>query len=168
MWSVKVIPKAFQYLYDLSDITCYTVTGMMNGSTGKVLIYGILWQIITVNIWRDTNSDEGTVGEKTEVCFWILRSQEVFPGNLYICDRQCEYIFSYDKEAKRLIWNRKKFHSLYDTETYSADDLTAKPTKTSITGISNRTARNLCLHGKRQSANPDMRSTAGQEPLIHT
>ena len=27
--------KAFQYLCDLSDITCYTVTGMMDGGTGE-------------------------------------------------------------------------------------------------------------------------------------
>ena len=34
-------------------------------------------------------------------------------------------------------------------ETYSADDLTAKPAKTSITGISNRTAGKLVLTWKK-------------------
>ena len=34
-------------------------------------------------------------------------------------------------------------------ETYSADDLTAKPAKTSITGISNRTAGKLVITWKK-------------------
>ena len=54
-------------------------------------------------------------------------------------------------------------------ETYSADDLTAKPAKTSITGISNRTAGKLVITWKKdKEVQTDMRSIAGQEPLIHT
>ena len=50
--------KAFQYLCDLSDLTCYTVTGSMGGDH--------MWNIVTLdgeNYLVDvTNCDEGTVG----------------------------------------------------------------------------------------------------------
>ena len=56
--------KAFQYLCDLSDITCYTVTGIMNGGTGEG---PHMWNIVANNgkyyMADITNSDEGTVGE---------------------------------------------------------------------------------------------------------
>ena len=38
--------KAFQYLCDLSDITCYTVTGMMDGGTGEG---PHMWNIVANN-----------------------------------------------------------------------------------------------------------------------
>ncbi len=87
--------KAFQYLCDLSDITCYTVTGMMNGGTGEG---PHMWNIV----------------------------------------------------AAKSLYGTGKNSILYMTqETYSVDDLTAKPAKTSITGISNRTAGKLVITWKK-------------------
>ena len=48
-------------------------------------------------------------------------------------------------KKQRAYMEPEKNSILYMTkETYSADDLTAKPAKTSITGISNRTAGKTC------------------------
>ena len=56
--------KAFQYLCDLSGLTCYTVTGAMAGGTGEG---AHMWNIVTLgdeNYLVDvTNSDDGTVGQ---------------------------------------------------------------------------------------------------------
>lgn len=56
--------KAFQYLCDLSGLTCYTVTGMMTGGTGAG---NHMWNIVTLggeNYLVDvTNSDEGSAGQ---------------------------------------------------------------------------------------------------------
>ena len=56
--------KAFQYLCDLSGLTCYTVTGAMAGGTGEG---PHMWNIVTLggeNYLVDvTNSDAGTVGQ---------------------------------------------------------------------------------------------------------
>lgn len=56
--------KAFQYLCDLSGLTCYTVTGAMDGGTGEG---AHMWNIVTLgdkNYLVDvTNSDDGTVGQ---------------------------------------------------------------------------------------------------------
>ena len=56
--------KAFQYLCDLSGLTCYTVTGEMAGGTGEG---AHMWNIVTLgdeNYLVDvTNSDDGTVGQ---------------------------------------------------------------------------------------------------------
>ncbi len=56
--------KAFQYLCDLSGLTCYTVTGEMAGGTGEG---PHMWNIVTLggeNYLVDvTNSDAGTVGQ---------------------------------------------------------------------------------------------------------
>ena len=56
--------KAFQYLCDLSGLTCYTVTGTMTGGTGAG---GHMWNIVTLggkNYLVDvTNSDAGTAGQ---------------------------------------------------------------------------------------------------------
>lgn len=57
--------------------------------------------------------------------------------------------FAYDKEAKSLYGTGKNSILYMTQETYSADDLTAKPAKTSITGISNRTAGKLVITWKK-------------------
>ena len=92
--------KAFQYLCDLSDITCYTVTGIMNGGTGEG---PHMWNIVANNgkyyMADITNSDEGTVG-KTEVCFWILRFQEVFPGAIHMRQTVRIYILHMTKKQR--------------------------------------------------------------------
>ena len=55
--------KAFQYLCDQSGLTCYTVTGYMNGGTGAG---AHMWNIVTLggkNYLADvTNSDAGSIG----------------------------------------------------------------------------------------------------------
>lgn len=60
--------KAFQYLCDLSGLTCYTVTGAMAGGTGAG---PHMWNIVTLggeNYLVDvTNSDDGTVGQGGEL-----------------------------------------------------------------------------------------------------
>ena len=60
--------KAFQYLCDLSGLTCYTVTGMMSGGTGAG---PHMWNIVTLggkNYLVDvTNSDSGTAGQGGEL-----------------------------------------------------------------------------------------------------
>ena len=56
--------KAFQYLCDLSGLTCYTVSGQMKGGTGAG---DHMWNIVTLdgkNYLVDvTNSDSGSVGQ---------------------------------------------------------------------------------------------------------
>ena len=105
--------KAFQYLCDLSDITCYTVTGIMNGGTGEG---PHMWNIVANNgkyyMADITNSDEGTVGEDGGLFLDTPISGSISRG-LYICDRQCEYIFfAYDKRKQKSLYGTgKKFHS---------------------------------------------------------
>ena len=141
--------KAFQYLCDLSDITCYTVTGMMNGGTGEG---PHMWNIVANNgkyyMADITNSDEGTVGEDGGLFLDTPISGSISRGYTYATDSANIY-FAYDKEAKSLYGTGKNSILYMTQETYSADDLTAKPAKTSITGISNRTAGKLVLTWKK-------------------
>ena len=141
--------KAFQYLCDLSDITCYTVTGMMNGGTGEG---PHMWNIVANNgkyyMADITNSDEGTVGEDGGLFLDTPISGSISRGYTYATDSANIY-FAYDKEAKSLYGTRKNSILYMTQETYSADDLTAKPAKTSITGISNRTAGKLVITWKK-------------------
>lgn len=55
--------KAFQYLCDLSGLTCYSVSGWMAGGTGQGYH---MWNIVTLNnknyLVDVTNCDEGTIG----------------------------------------------------------------------------------------------------------
>ena len=141
--------KAFQYLCDLSDITCYTVTGMMNGGTGEG---PHMWNIVANNgkyyMADITNSDEGTVGEDGGLFLDTPISGSISRGYTYATDSANIY-FAYDKEAKSLYGTEKNSILYMTQETYSADDLTAKPAKTSITGISNRTAGKLVITWKK-------------------
>ena len=141
--------KAFQYLCDLSDITCYTVTGMMNGGTGEG---PHMWNIVANNgkyyMADITNSDEGTVGEDGGLFLDTPISGSISRGYIYATDSANIY-FAYDKEAKSLYGTGKNSILYMTKETYSADDLTAKPAKTSITGISNRTAGKLVITWKK-------------------
>ena len=141
--------KAFQYLCDLSDITCYTVTGIMNGGTGEG---PHMWNIVANNgkyyMADITNSDEGTVGEDGGLFLDTPISGSISRGYTYATDSANIY-FAYDKEAKSLYGTGKNSILYMTKETYSADDLTAKPAKTSITGISNRTAGKLVITWKK-------------------
>ena len=70
--STKVVcegySKAFQYLCDLSDIDCYTVTGEMAGGTGAG---GHMWNIVVLDgksyLVDITNCDEGTIGSPNKL-----------------------------------------------------------------------------------------------------
>ena len=60
--------KAFQYLCDLSDITCYTVTGDMDGGTGAgAHMWNIVEQDGRYYIADITNSDTDSAGENGEL-----------------------------------------------------------------------------------------------------
>lgn len=76
--------KAFQYLCDLSDITCYTVSGIMSGGTGAG---PHMWNIVANNgkyyLADITNSDEGTVGAGGGL-FLDTHSPEVFPKAIHM------------------------------------------------------------------------------------
>lgn len=141
--------KAFQYLCDLSDITCYTVTGIMNGGTGEG---PHMWNIVANNgkyyMADITNSDEGTVGEDGGLFLDTPISGSISRGYTYATDSANIY-FAYDKEAKSLYGTGKNSILYMTKETYSADDLTAKPAKTSIIGISNRTSGKLVITWKK-------------------
>ena len=79
--------KAFQYLCDLSDITCYTVTGIMNGGTGEG---PHMWNIVANNgkyyMADITNSDEGTVGEDGGLFLDTPISGSISRGYTYATD----------------------------------------------------------------------------------
>lgn len=100
--------KAFQYLCDLSDITCYTVTGMMNGGTGEG---PHMWNIVANNgkyyMADITNSDEGTVGEDGGLFLDILRFQEVFPGAIHMRQTVRIYILHMTKKQRAYMEQEK-------------------------------------------------------------
>ena len=141
--------KAFQYLCDLSDITCYTVTGMMDGGTGEG---PHMWNVVANNgryyMADITNSDEGTVGEDGGLFLDTPISGSISRGYTYATDSSNIY-FAYDKETKDLYGAGNKSILYMTQDPYSADDLTAKPPKTSITGISNKMAGRLSLTWKK-------------------
>lgn len=105
--------KAFQYLCDLSDITCYTVTGMMNGGTGEG---PHMWNIVANNgkyyMADITNSDEGTVGEDGGLFLDTPISGSISRGYIYATDSANIYLHMTKKQ--RAYMEPEKFHSLYD------------------------------------------------------
>lgn len=141
--------KAFQYLCDLSDITCYTVTGTMNGGTGAG---PHMWNIVANNgryyMADITNSDEGTAGEDGGLFLDTPISGNISKGYTYATDAANIY-FAYDKATKQLYGTGDNSALLMTQEEYSVDDLTVKPAKTSITGISNKKAGRLMLTWKK-------------------
>lgn len=141
--------KAFQYLCDLSDITCYTVTGMMSGGTGAG---PHMWNIVANDgkyyMADITNSDEGTVGADGGLFLDTPISGSVAKGYIYATD-SVNMHYTYDTETKKLYGTGKNSVLQMTQESYSADSLTAKPAKTTITGISNKTAGKLVLNWKK-------------------
>ena len=121
----------------------------MNGGTGEG---PHMWNIVANNgkyyMADITNSDEGTVGEDGGLFLDTPISGSISRGYTYATDSANIY-FAYDKEAKSLYGTGKNSILYMTQETYSADDLTAKPAKTSITGISNRTAGKLVITWKK-------------------
>lgn len=112
--------KAFQYLCDLStfmDVTCYTVTGMMDGGTGAGLH---MWNVVSIdgnNYLVDvTNCDEGTIGADDQL-FLAGASGSVSGGYIAACE-MTSVAYGYDWE----------FLSLYGEEilTLSESDYVPK------------------------------------------
>ena len=141
--------KAFQYLCDLSDITCYTVTGVMSGGTGAG---PHMWNIVENDgkyyMADITNSDEDTAGENGGLFLDTPISGSISKGYTYATDSiNLRYI--YDTDTKKLYGTGKNSILLMTQESYSADGLTAKPAKTSITGITNKTAGKLVITWKK-------------------
>ena len=66
----------------------------------KVLICGILWQITVNIIWQISQTAMKEQLEKTEVCFWILRFQEVFPGAIHMRQTVRIYILHMTKKQR--------------------------------------------------------------------
>ena len=141
--------KAFQYLCDLSDITCYTVTGTMDGGTGAG---PHMWNIVENDdkyyMADITNCDEGTVGENGGLFLDTPISGSVSKGYTYAIE-STDMHYAYDTETKTLYGTGKNSVLLMTQDAYSVDGLTAKPAKTSITGISNATAGKLVLTWKK-------------------
>ena len=141
--------KAFQYLCDLSDITCYTVTGTMDGGTGAG---PHMWNIVENDgkyyMADITNCDEGTVGENGGLFLDTPISGSVSKGYTYATE-STDMHYAYDTETKALYGTGKNSVLLMTQDAYSVDGLTAKPAKTSITGISNATAGKLVLTWKK-------------------
>ena len=141
--------KAFQYLCDLSDITCYTVTGTMDGGTGAA---PHMWNIVENDgkyyMADITNCDEGTVGENGGLFLDTPISGSVSKGYTYATE-STDMHYAYDTETKTLYGTGKNSVLLMTQDAYSVDKLTAKPAKTSITGISNATAGKLVLTWKK-------------------
>ncbi len=99
--------KAFQYLCDQtvfgSDISCYSVTGTMDGGTGAG---GHMWNVVTMEdgfnyIVDVTNSDEGTIGQDGGL-FLSGLSGSVAEGYIATID-ETNITFVYDTETKA-IW----------------------------------------------------------------
>lgn len=141
--------KAFQYLCDLSDITCYTVSGIMSGGTGAG---PHMWNIVANNgkyyLADITNSDEGTVGAGGGLFLDTPLSGSISKGYTYATD-SINMHYAYDTDTKKLYGTGKNSILLMTQESYSADGLTAKPAKTTITGISNKTAGKLVISWKK-------------------
>ena len=100
--------KAFQYLCDLSGLTCYTVTGTMRGGTGEG---PHMWNIVTLdgaNYLVDvTNCDEGTVGSPDKL-FMVgaidgTSSGYTISGVTYTYDSETKAL--YDDQILTLSWN---------------------------------------------------------------
>lgn len=109
--STKVVcegySKAFQYLCDLSDfkdVSCYTVTGGMDGGTGAG---GHMWNIVTIggkNYLVDvTNCDEGTVGTPDQL-FLTGTSGSVANGYVFsLNDGKSQITYTYDDGLSALM-----------------------------------------------------------------
>ena len=95
-----------------------------------------------------TNCDEGTVGENGGLFLDTPISGSVSKGYTYATE-STDMHYAYDTETKTLYGTGKNSVLLMTQDAYSVDKLTAKPAKTSITGISNATAGKLVLTWKK-------------------
>lgn len=139
--------KAFQYLCDLSDITCYTVTGYMNGGAH-------MWNIVEQDgryyIADITNSDEGTIGEDGDLFLTTPSYGSVSKGYTFEIGNNKE-CYKYDKDIRNLYGTGTDSVLQLTDKAYDADDATVKPSKPVISGISNKTAKKLTITWKKSS-----------------
>lgn len=112
--------KAFQYLCDLSGVTCYTVTGTMSGGTGAG---AHMWNIVPLkgkNYLADvTNTDTGTVGQDGGL-FLAGTTGSVENGYVFQIPGQYNVTYMYSTESKSI---------------YSDEDLTLADTDYVDTGV---------------------------------
>lgn len=152
--STKVVcegySKAFQYLCDLSEITCYTVTGTMNGGTGAG---SHMWNIVEQEgryyLADVTNSDDGTVGESGSLFLNTPFSGSVSKGYTYQATEYDMVRFCYDSRTKNTYGISSKSVLKMTDQNYDIESTTVKPAKTSITEISSKSAKKLTLTWKK-------------------
>ena len=141
--------KAFQYLCDLGDITCYTVTGDMDGGTGAgPHMWNIVEQDGRYYIADITNSDEGTIGEDGDLFLNTPSYGSVSQGYTYETESGNVY-FKYDKDTRDTYGTGANSVLQMTNKAYDADNTTVKPSKPVISGISNKTAKRLTITWKK-------------------
>ena len=141
--------KAFQYLCDLSDITCYTVTGDMDGGTGAgPHMWNIVEQDGRYYMADITNSDEGTVGEDGDLFLNTPSYGSVSQGYTYETGSGNIY-FKYDKDTRNIYGTGADSILQMTDKSYNVDNTTVKPSKPVISGISNKTAKKLTITWKK-------------------
>ena len=151
--STKVVcegySKAFQYLCDLSDITCFTVTGEMDGGTGAG---AHMWNIVEQNgryyLADITNSDEGTAGENGGLFLNTPSYGSLSQGYTYETENGNIY-FRYDQTTRNTYGTGSKSVLQMTKKTYDVDNTTVKPAKPTLSGLSNTSARKLVLTWKK-------------------
>ena len=141
--------KAFQYLCDLGDITCYTVTGYMNGGTGAgPHMWNIIEQDGRYYMADITNSDEGTIGEDGDLFLNTPSYGSVSQGYTYETESGNVY-FKYDKDTRDTYGTGANSVLQMTNKVYDVDSTTVKPSKPVISGISNKTAKRLTITWKK-------------------
>lgn len=141
--------KAFQYLCDLGDITCYTVTGDMDGGTGAgPHMWNIVEQDGRYYMADITNSDEGTIGEDGDLFLNIPSYGSVSQGYTYETESGNVY-FKYDKDTRDTYETGANSVLQMTNKAYDADNATVKPSKPVISEISNKTAKRLTITWKK-------------------
>ena len=141
--------KAFQYLCDLSDITCYTVTGDMDGGTGAgAHMWNIVEQDSRYYLADITNSDEGSAGENGGLFLSTPSYGSVSQGYTYETENGNIY-FRYDQTTKNTYGTGANSILQMTDEDYNVESTTIRPSKTTITGISNKSAKKLTLTWKK-------------------
>ena len=151
--STKVVcegySKAFQYLCDLSDITCYTVTGDMDGGTGAG---AHMWNIIEQNgryyLADITNSDKGTAGENGGLFLVPPAYGSLAKGYTYETENGNIY-FRYDQTTKNTYGTGTKSVLQMTDKVYDVDSIAVKPAKPTLGTISNVSTRKLVLTWKK-------------------
>lgn len=151
--STKVVcegySKAFQYLCDLSGITCYTVTGKMSDGVGSGdHMWNIVKQGSRYYIADITNSDNGTLGDDGEFFLTSPYTGKLSKGYIYKA-KGYDVCFSYDTQTKNVYGTGSKSVLKMTKDKYEVDSTAYKPAKTSITGISNKTSNKLTLTWKK-------------------